>query len=88
MTGYKGKIMRILDTLSASRLEDVIIYLKKDEAIELIGALEAILNAAEDLTHCHVNDSEYAHEITVTLYNENNLNGFDQRSRELILEDK
>ncbi|MCL2150175.1 MAG: hypothetical protein FWH51_04735 [Dehalococcoidia bacterium] len=80
--------MRLLNGNSEDRLENVIIYLKKNEVVFLIGALENLLNAEEKgMGHYHVNDSDYTHEITVAMYDENNLDRFDQRSQKLILED-
>lgn len=78
--------MRILNNDTNAPLENVIIYLKKDEAVELIGALESLLNSEKTAEHSHINDLEYTHEITVAIYDEDNLNGFDQRSKKLIQE--
>ena len=79
--------MRLLDCDSNARLENIIIYLKKNEVTELIGALENLLSSEENASHHHVNDLEYTHEITVTMYNESNLTDFNQRSIQLIQQD-
>ena len=68
-------------------LSDVIIYLTEDEAQSMIGALQEMLADPKD-HHRHLNDEDYQHEITVTIYRPENLHTFDERSRRLILEDK
>lgn len=78
--------MRILNNDTNVPLESITIYLKKDEAIELMMTLEDLLNSEKNAEHSHVNDLEYTHEITVTIYDDDNLNGFDQRSKKLIQE--
>ena len=79
--------MRLLNIDSGASLDSAILYLKKNEVVELIGALEDLLNSSGDAYHRHVNDADYTHEITVAIYDENNLSGFDNRSKRLILED-
>jgi hypothetical protein len=78
--------MRILDSENKSRLYDIVLYLKKHEIVYLIGALENLLDNSSSGDHCHVNDDEYKNEITVTLYDENKLDMFDERSKKLILD--
>jgi len=83
--------MRILDLNRSASLDNVILCLKKDEAIELLGLLEDLLKRPFNeaiRTHHHVNDAEYQHEITVTMYDEQDLSIFDERSKRLIVEDK
>ena len=79
--------MRILDTDHDVALREVCLYLTRAEAVELLGFLEQLLEQPA-LHHCHVYDESYAKEITVTIYDDTNLEGFDERSRKLILEDK
>ena len=38
--------------------------------------------------HIHVNDESNQHEVTIALYDNNNLLDFDVRSREVILNNK
>ena len=68
-------------------MDSAILYLKKNEVIELIGALESLLEHPRDAYHRHMNDADYTHEITVAIYDESDLSGFDERSKQLILED-
>ena len=56
-------------------LDNINLYLKKNEVIELIGALENLLSEPNSIDcgefvinpgdHYHVNDADYSHEITV-----------------------
>ncbi len=79
--------MRILDADHDKALKNVIIYLQPEEAKELMNDLAELVEANDLKKHAHVNDLEYKHELTVVLYNENNLNGLNDRSRKLIEQD-
>ena len=80
--------MRILDVKNNKSLKKVNIYLTNLEAQELLGDLKAMLESEEKTFHAHVNDLMYEHEITLTLYDENNLMMFDNRSKKLIKSDE
>lgn len=75
--------MRILDGLSDRPLHDVCLYLTPAEAAQLAFALKRLINDPAD-HHVHVHDADYKHEITVTIYRDDNLSSFDERSRRLI----
>jgi hypothetical protein len=79
--------MRLLDEKSGQSLARVILYLTRDEAAELRDSLNALLGSSGD-RHEHVSSADYRKELTVCLYDEGNLHGFDERSRRLILDDK
>ena len=80
--------MRILDVKNDKSLKKVIIYLTNLEAQELLDDLKAMLKSNERAFHAHVNDLMHEHEITLTLYDENNLMMFDNRSKKLIKSDE
>lgn len=80
--------MRIYDESGDKALRQVILYLTKDEAEDLLSALEQMVKDPSTHSHEHIDDREYAHEITVAVYDESNLRGFDARSVRLIREDK
>jgi predicted hydrolase (HD superfamily) len=63
------------------------LLLTLSEAEELRDDLDSLINK-QKMHHAHVNDSEYNHEITVAIYDEKNLTGFDERATQLILTDK
>ena len=56
--------------------------------MELKESLETVMKNKSHTTHEHVNDSEYEHEITVTLYNDENLYGFNSRLLKVIKKDE
>lgn len=80
--------MRILDQDSDKTLKDVILYFTIEEANELKDDLEKLINKHRSNEHAHINDLQYTHEITVAIYDENDLDGFNERSIELIKQDK
>jgi len=79
--------MRILNNENEGPLKDITLFLTKEEATELKDDLEKLIKNIGNNEHVHINDKEYVRELTVTLYNPNNLNHFDERSKKLILED-
>lgn len=79
--------MRILDENSDKSLENVILYLTQSEASELRDALDDLLKNPLN-NHVHISNENYQKEITVCLYDVNNLDDFNKRSKKLILDDK
>ncbi|HBS52346.1 MAG TPA: hypothetical protein DEA62_05165, partial [Coxiellaceae bacterium] len=78
--------MRILDIESSKALSNICVYLTLSEAKDLMSSIENLLEDRLE-HHVHIHDNVYQHEITVTIYNENELSSFDERSRKLISED-
>ena len=79
--------MRILDEKANKSLDAAIIYLTQQEAAELRDSLEQLL--ADQLgRHEHISSDDYRKEITVCIYDLNQLDQFDDRSRTLITEDR
>jgi hypothetical protein len=79
--------LRILDDETDKKLDNVSIFLTKDEAMQLRGYLNQLLDNPK-LQHSHLSSADYQKEITVSLYDEKNLENFNQRSIQLIKEDK
>ena len=79
--------MRILDEISDKSLSNVTLYLTFLEASELRDSLEEILKKPLN-NHTHVSSENFQKEITVCIYDTNNLVGFNQRSIDLIINDK
>jgi hypothetical protein len=80
--------MRMLDEEQNVAIDNLTLYLKKSEAIELFHALETLLETEDYDTHIHVSEDSYQREITVMLYDENNIERLNERSKRLILEGK
>jgi len=81
--------MRMLDMATQQPLRNVIVYLTREEAIQVRSALDQLLAITDDAVaeHIHINDSEYRHELTLTIYTKANIDKFDARSRQLLLEE-
>jgi len=79
--------MRILNEVSNQPLKNVTLYLTLAEARELQDSLAEIIKIKENY-HAHISSDDYQKEITVCVYDEKKLNGFDERSKKLILFDE
>ncbi len=75
--------MRILNLNDSTPLSNITVYLTPAEATQMIGYLEQL--SAERGEHFHLNDDVYQREITLTVYQEEHLDGYDERSKKLIL---
>jgi hypothetical protein len=81
--------MRILDKDADKKTDEVILFLTKAEAQELRDSLSLLLaDSPGAQTHHHIPNSDFTKEITVCIYDEINLQGFDKRSVELIKFDR
>ena len=79
--------MRILDTESDKKLDDVMVFLTKAELQQLIGGARQLLeNPSCD--HVHLSNEDYQKEITICLYDPKNAKNFDERSQKLIQYDE
>ena len=80
--------MRILDVEGDKSLSEIALYLTRPEANELMDSLEQLLaDPNPNSRHEHVSSSDYKNEITVCIYDPENLEGFNHRSKRLITED-
>ena len=79
--------MRILDQESDRRVDRVTIYLTLDEAKELRDSLQFVILRPQG-NHAHIPDATMQKEVTVCIYDQGALDGFDQRSLTLIREDQ
>lgn len=79
--------MRILDEISDKSLDKVAIYLTHDEALELRDSLIDLLEKSLN-NHAHIPSENLQKEITVCVYDFDNLNGFNERSVSLIKNDE
>ncbi len=85
MTSHFGWEMKILDIDTQKPLKTITLYLTISEAKEMHQDLsELIKNFGKPMQHEHINDAEYEHEVTLVIYDENNLEGFDKISVDLI----
>jgi hypothetical protein len=75
--------MRILDEDSDRSLSTIVLYLTRSEAEELRDSVNLLLTDGR-LRHEHVSSTDQTREVTVCLYDANDLEGFDERSRTII----
>jgi hypothetical protein len=78
----------MLDETSNQSIGNLTLLLEKAEAIQLIGYLEDLVSEESPNEHFHLNDAEYTKEITIALYEDKRLDGFSDRYKLLITEDK
>ena len=81
--------MRILNLDNDTKVDQVILYLTKDNAEELRDSIGCLLNDPKN-NHAHIYSEDYNKEITVCIYDLEELDeyGFNKRSKKIILEDK
>jgi len=79
--------MRILDITADTAIKNIVLYLKPEEAKDLYASLGALLNRNDFNNHEHIDDATYEHEITVVLYDEQNIESLNERSKKIILQD-
>ncbi len=78
--------MKLLDVDHQKSLENIAIYLTKDEAKEMCDLLKDLIQQNKKNDHIHINDAEYKHEITIVVYDKADLNGLDTISKKIINE--
>lgn len=77
--------MRIFNSDKKCALNNVILYLEIDEAKEMFYNLQSLIESyGKKGQHAHINDRSFDHEITLTIYNKDDLSGLDKASIELI----
>ena len=81
--------MRIFDQSNDRTLANCVIYFTQNEAKEMSDSINQLLNSQNKVgLHYHINDDIYKHEITICIYDEKSLVGFNERSIKVITEDK
>jgi hypothetical protein len=78
--------MRILNLDTNEKINQATIYLTNSEAKELKDSLDNLLK--NNSHHEHISDDSYQTEITVCIYEKDNLREFDARSHNLILDNE
>jgi hypothetical protein len=74
--------MRILNLDTNEKINQVTIYLTSSEAKELKDSLDNLLK--NNSHHEHISDDSYQTEITVCIYEKDNIGEFDTRPKKLI----
>jgi len=77
--------MRIHDDESDRTLDSVTLFLTRSEAEYLQGLLPDLLAGTH---HGHVSSADFEKELTVCVYDPGVLEGFSDRAKRIILDDK
>ena len=80
--------MRLLDQTGDSALKSIIVYLTRAEAEELRDSVNDLLEHSNYAAHHHIYCKDFKRELTICIYNEDDLAGFDERSKRLIANDE
>jgi hypothetical protein len=80
--------MRILNEDSNKSMKNALLLLTVQEASELRDDLERLISQKIFNDHSHINDSDYEHELTIALYNPDNIEEFNERTKKLISHDE
>jgi hypothetical protein len=80
--------MRILNEDSNKSMKNALLLLTVQEASELRDDLERLISQKVFNDHSHINDSDYEHELTIALYNHDNIEEFNERTKTLISHDE
>ena len=80
--------MRILDQNTNKSIKNITVLLEKAEAIQLMGYLEELVVDEKQNAHYHLNNADYSKEITIALYDNDNLSNFSDRYKLLIANDE
>jgi len=79
--------MRILDDESNKKVESVSILLTRKEAIQMNSYLDEVI-ANPELQHFHLSSEDYQKEITISIYDPEDLEKFHPRFKRLIIQDE
>ncbi|MDE5909767.1 MAG: hypothetical protein K2H52_13645 [Lachnospiraceae bacterium] len=80
--------MRFLNQANGQSKNDILLLMTYKEACEIRDDLEKLISSEKLNDHSHISDAEFKHEITLSIYNENDLNGYQDHIKKLILEEK
>jgi Ca2+-binding EF-hand superfamily protein len=80
--------MRILDQDNDKKVNNILLLLTTSEAVELKDELERLLDSSQKDDHGHINDNDFVREVSLAIYDENNIIRFDDRIQKLIIDDE
>lgn len=79
--------MRILDNESDKKIDSVMLFLTKTELQQLIGYATQLLEKPS-ADHHHLSSEDYQKEITLSIYDPENVVNFSPRVQKLICDDQ
>ena len=78
--------MRIYDSEGDKTLDNITLYLTIDEAKELYNDLINLIERPVG-NHLHISSNDYQRELTVCIYEKDNLSMFDEKSKKILSTD-
>ena len=78
--------MKIYDQDSKKVLNSITLYLKPNEATNLCDGIKDLIDNPQS-HHVHLNDDNSQNEITIAVYTKDNIDEFDEESKEILGED-
>jgi hypothetical protein len=82
------KNMLIIDDEKEKSIDNIILMLKLEEAIQLTGAIDDLIENEKiggKTFHRHINNEEYTKEITISIYSNKSINEFSPLIKDMIL---
>ena len=79
--------MKMLDESTDKKIENATVFLTKLEIEQLHSYLGELIENPDN-QHFHLSSDDYQKELTVCLYNVEDLTGLHERAKKLIIEDQ
>lgn len=81
--------MRIFDDESDKKLDRITVLLTEPEALQLESYLKEFLEKPKDKgLHFHLSSEDYNKEITICIYDPENITALHPRTQKLVLDDE
>lgn len=78
--------MRFINQENGQPISDMLLLMTYQEACEIRDDLERLISSDKLNEHSHVNDAEFRHELTLSIYDEGHLDGYQDNIKKWILE--
>lgn len=80
--------MIFLNQENGQAINDILLLMTYQEACEIRDDLERLISSEKLNDHSHISDVEFKHELTLSIYNEKDLDGYQDNIKKLILGQK
>jgi len=80
--------MYILDDESNKKLDCITLILTRSEVQQLQGYVKQLLEKTPSSDHYHLSSEDYQREITICMYNPENIRALHSRAQKLIRDDE
>lgn len=80
--------MRILNNDNQLSIKNISVFLTNEEAQELRDTIEQLIeNSDKGSYHLHLNDKDFKHEITFSVYSDKDVSLYNARTQRLLIDD-